>query len=141
MLESELARLAAEAERLRSRHLRELTAQPGRFERYAHRLGPLLVDLSRQKLDDAALATLLGIADASRWSDARDAMFRGDAINRSERRAVLHTALRASASKLPALAPREVLDEIATTQARMANLVDAVHSGTDGGIGLAPGIT
>jgi glucose-6-phosphate isomerase len=68
-------------------------------------------------------------------------MFRGDAINTSEHRPVLHTALRASESKLPMLAPRDVLAEIATTRDRMAALVDAVHDNTDGGIDLARGIT
>jgi glucose-6-phosphate isomerase len=141
MLESDLARLAADAARVRKRHLRELIAAPDRSARYAHRVGPLLIDLSRQKLDDAALETLGDIAEASRWTDARDAMFRGDAINTSERRPVLHTALRASESKLPMQAPRDVLAEIATTRERMAALVDAVHDNTDGGIDLARGIT
>jgi len=141
MLESELARLAADAARVRKRHLRELIAEPNRSARYAQRVGPLLIDFSRQKLDDAALETLGDIAQASRWDDARDAMFRGDAINTSERRPVLHTALRAAESKLPMLAPREVLAEIATTRERMAALVDAVHDNTDGGIELARGIT
>src|SRR5215468_4709290 len=92
----ELTRLATEAARLRTRHLRDLIAEPGRFERYSHRVGPLLVDFSRQKLDDAALTALGEIVEASRWTEARDAMFRGEAINTSENRPVLHTALRAS---------------------------------------------
>ena len=141
MLESQLSRLATEAKRLRSRHLRDLIAEPGRFERYSHRVGPLFVDFSRQKLDDEALAALGAIVETSRWTEARDAMFRGDAINASENRPVLHTALRAGESQLPALAPRSVLAEIASTQARMARLVDAVHGGNDGGFDLAPGIT
>jgi glucose-6-phosphate isomerase len=140
MLEADLARLAADATRVRKRHLRELIAEPGRSARYAHRVGPLLIDFSRQKLDDAALETLGDIAEASRWTEARDAMFRGDAINTSEHRPALHTALRASESKLPIEAPRDVLAEIATTRERMAALVDAVHGNTDGGIDLARGI-
>ena len=141
MHESQLARLAADAARLRSRHLRDLVAEPGRFARYAHRAGPLLIDLSRQKLDDTALATLGAIVEESQWTQARDAMFRGDAINRSEFRPALHTALRASESHLQMLAPRGVLAEIAATHERMASLVDAVHGGSDGGIDLARGIT
>ena len=141
MHESQLARLAAEAARLRSRHLRDLVAEPGRFARFAHRAGPLLIDLSRQKLDDTALATLGAIAEESQWTQARDAMFRGDAVNRSEQRPALHSALRASESHLQMLAPRGVLAEIAATHERMASLVDAVHGGSDGGIDLARGIT
>ncbi len=140
MRESQLTRLAADATRLRSRPLRDLIAEPGRFERYAHRAGALFVDLSRQKLDDAALATLGAIAEESGWSSARDAMFRGSAINRSENRPALHTALRASASRLPILAPRSVLDEIAATHERIGAIVGAVHEG-EGSLGLPRGIT
>ncbi|HET7923537.1 MAG TPA: glucose-6-phosphate isomerase, partial [Rhodanobacteraceae bacterium] len=141
MLEAQLARLAADAARLRTRHLRELIAEPRRAERYTHRAGPLLIDFSRQRIDDAALETLGSIAEGSRWSDARDAMFRGDAINASENRSVLHTALRASESRLPILAPRNVLAEIAATLERMGALVEAVHASGDGGVDLARGIT
>ncbi|HKE48975.1 MAG TPA: glucose-6-phosphate isomerase, partial [Rhodanobacteraceae bacterium] len=141
MQDRELTRLATEAARLRTRHLRELIAEPGRFERYSHRVGPLLVDFSRQKLDDAALTALGEIVEASRWTEARDAMFRGDAINTSENRPVLHTALRASESRLPLLAPRHVLAEIAATHERMAALVEAVHGGRAGDFDLAGGIT
>ncbi|HEY6986431.1 MAG TPA: glucose-6-phosphate isomerase [Rhodanobacteraceae bacterium] len=141
MRESQLTRLATEASRLRQRHLRDLISEPGRFERHAHRAGAVLVDLSRQKLDDAALATLGAIAEESGWAAARDAMFRGDPINRSENRPALHTALRACASRLPILAPRTVIDEIAATHERMATIVGAVHDGVDGGIGIPRGIT
>ena len=141
MLESQLARLAADAARLRARHLRELIAERGRAGRYAHRAGPLLIDFSRQRIDDGALETLGAIAEESRWSDARDAMFRGDTINTSEQRPVLHTALRASESRLPILAPRNVLAEIASTLERMGALVEAVHGSGDGGVDLARGIT
>jgi glucose-6-phosphate isomerase len=141
MLESQLARLASDAARLRTRHLRDLIAEPGRAGRYTRRAGPLLIDFSRQRLDDAALETLGSIAEESRWSDARDAMFRGDAINTSENRPALHTALRASESRLPILAPRSVFAEIAATLERMGALVEAVHANSDGGVELARGIT
>lgn len=141
MLESQLARLASDAARLRTTHLRELIAEPGRAARYTHRAGPLLIDVSRQRLDDAALETLGAIAEESRWSDARDAMFRGDIVNTSEKRPVLHTALRASESRLSILAPRNVFAEIGMTLERMGALVEAIHSSTDGGFDLARGIT
>ncbi|HVT32003.1 MAG TPA: glucose-6-phosphate isomerase [Rhodanobacteraceae bacterium] len=141
MLDSDLALLAGHAARLRKRHLRDLVAEPDRAARHQHRVGPLLIDFSRQKIDDDALEALGAIAERSRWADARDAMFRGEPVNTSEKRAVLHTALRAGESHLPALAPRGVLDEIGATQERMESLVDAIHGGTDGGIGLATRIT
>jgi len=141
MHESQLARLAVEAARVKPHHLRTLIGEPGRSEFGMRRLGPLLLDLSRQKLDERALTALGAIVEECGWSAARDAMFRGDAINTSERRPVLHTALRASESKLESLAPKNVLAEIAATQDAMANLVDAVHRSVEGGIDLATGIT
>jgi glucose-6-phosphate isomerase len=141
MLESQLARLAAEAARLRPTHLRTLLATPDRFAQYTRRIGPLLLDLSRHKLDDAALETLGAIAEESQWSAARDAMFRGEVVNASEQRPALHTALRAAESHLPMLAPRNVLAEIATAREHMARLVDAVHGHADAELDIAGGIT
>jgi len=141
MLASQLARLNLESERLHHRHLRAFLAEQNRFAFGTRRAGPLLLDISRQRIDDAALATLGAIAEEANWTETRDAMFRGATINRSEQRPVLHTALRAAESKLASPAPRDVLDEIAATLERMTRLVDAVHSGADNGFDLATGIT
>src|SRR4029078_1947103 len=81
MLDSQLARLAVEAARLGKSHLRTLLAAPERSRNFSRRAGPLLLDFSRQKLDETALAALGEIAEAMQWSKARDAMFRGDPIN------------------------------------------------------------
>src|SRR4051794_17906933 len=70
-------------------------ADPERFRRYAHRAGDLLVDLSKSAVSDAALAALLDLARAAGVGARRDAMARGEPINTTERRAVLHMALRA----------------------------------------------
>ena len=106
MLESQLARLAAEATRVRPHHLRELLNAPDRVAACSRRHGSLLLDFSRQKLDATALATLGAIAEESQWSAARDAMFRGDVVNASEQRPALHTALRATgAAPLPSASP------------------------------------
>jgi glucose-6-phosphate isomerase len=137
----QLERLAREAARLGDVHLRELMADEPRRAVLVRRCGPLLVDLSRQRLDATALDLLGGLAIEHGWETARDAMFRGDAINHSERRAVLHTALRASASALPPLAPPAVLADVAATLDRMEALVAAVHGGQGDAFDLAPGIT
>jgi len=141
MLDSQLARLAVEAARLGKSHLRTLLAAPERSRNFSRRAGPLLLDFSRQKLDDAALAALGEIAEAMQWSSARDAMFRGDPINASEQRPALHTALRAAESRLPMQAPRSVLAEIAATHERMAALVETIHGAAGGGFDIAGGIT
>ena len=133
--------LAEHVDRLAGTHLRELLKDAARGKRLRHRLGPLLLDLSRQKLDLKALDALGAHVEASGWQAARDAMFAGAPINTSENRAVLHTALRASGSQLPSPAPREALDEIAQTLKRIDALVKAVELGDASAFGVAPGIT
>src|SRR5262245_10509036 len=77
-------------------HLRQLfAADAGRAERYTGRVGDLYVDYSKQLLTDETLRLLYDLADTRGVAALRDAMFRGDKINFTEQRAVLHTALRA----------------------------------------------
>jgi glucose-6-phosphate isomerase len=133
--------LAEHVDRLARTHLRELLKDAARGKRLRHRVGPLLLDLSRQKLDGAALNALGAHVEASGWQAARDAMFAGAPINTSEGRAVLHTALRASGSPLPSPAPREVLKEIEQTLQRMDALVHAIGLGDASAFGVAKGIT
>jgi glucose-6-phosphate isomerase len=133
--------LASHAERLARTSLRQLLADPVRGERLRQRAGPILLDLSRQKLDLDALDALGAQAQASGWEAARDAMFSGMAINRSEQRAVLHSALRGGASRLSALAPPEARRDIEQTLQRIAQLVEAIERGDAAGLGLIGTIT
>lgn len=141
MQDAHLQSLAREAARVAPRHLRELLSEPDRHARFSRRVGPLLFDFSKQKLDDAALDALGAIAQACGWEARRDAMFAGDVLNTSERRPVLHTALRAIESKLTSPAPQAVRDEIDATLARMAALVDALERDAASGYGIPSGIT
>ncbi|NUO44625.1 MAG: glucose-6-phosphate isomerase, partial [Streptomyces sp.] len=75
--------------------LRELFADdPGRAERYVVRVGDLRIDYSKHLITDETLALLQELATATDVFGLRDAMFRGEKINLTEGRAVLHTALR-----------------------------------------------
>ncbi|MFF9605167.1 glucose-6-phosphate isomerase, partial [Streptomyces sp. NPDC014684] len=77
--------------------LRELfAADPGRAERYVVRVGDLHIDYSKHLITDETLALLQELAAATEVFTLRDAMFRGERINVTEDRAVLHTALRAA---------------------------------------------
>ncbi|MFE9776120.1 glucose-6-phosphate isomerase, partial [Streptomyces sp. NPDC005931] len=76
--------------------LRELFAEdPSRAERYVVRVGDLRIDYSKHLVTDETLALLRELAAATDVFGLRDAMFRGERINTTENRAVLHTALRA----------------------------------------------
>ena len=89
------ADLSAHAARLAAVPVQELFERdPGRFERLSREQAGLLMDLSRQRLDEIALAKLFQLADASGLRARIDAMWQGEHINTSEDRAVLHVALR-----------------------------------------------
>mgnify|MGYP001046498630 CR=1 FL=1 len=78
-----------------ARHLRELfAADPQRFEHCSAQAAGLLLDYSRQRVDAEVLATLAALAEAVGLRGAIAAMRRGEPINTTEKRAVLHVALR-----------------------------------------------
>ncbi|WP_439588065.1 glucose-6-phosphate isomerase [Hydrogenophaga sp.] len=75
-------------------HLRELLAEPGRATRLTHSAAGITLDASRQRLTPEIERALLELAQQSNLAEQREAMFRGDAINATEGRPVLHVALR-----------------------------------------------
>ena len=77
-------------------HLREaFAADPERFSRFSIDLGDLTLDYSKNRIVPETMALLVALAEAAKLPAQRDAMFSGEAINITENRAVLHTALRA----------------------------------------------
>ncbi|MDN3269450.1 glucose-6-phosphate isomerase, partial [Streptomyces sp. MA15] len=88
--------LAKHREELGEVRLRELfEAHPDRGTGYTLRVGDLYVDYSKHLVTDETLRLLRELAAATDVFGLRDAMFRGERINTTEDRAVLHTALRA----------------------------------------------
>ncbi|UOO91984.1 glucose-6-phosphate isomerase [Vitreoscilla stercoraria] len=76
-------------------HMRDWFEQDAhRFERMHQKVGPLLLDYSKNRVTEETWQLLSDLADASDLKSWREAMFGGEKINRSEARAVLHTALR-----------------------------------------------
>ncbi|PWJ06018.1 glucose-6-phosphate isomerase, partial [Streptomyces sp. NWU49] len=89
----EWSALAKHREELGGTSLRELfAADPGRGTAYTLRVGDLYVDYSKHLVTDETLALLRELAEATGVFALRDAMFRGERINTTEDRAVLHTA-------------------------------------------------
>lgn len=87
--------LSAEAERLAGQSTRQLVdADPQRFANFSLRAAGLLLDFSRQRVDATVCKHLCELADQAQLRSAIAAMWRGDPINRSEGRSVLHVALR-----------------------------------------------
>jgi glucose-6-phosphate isomerase len=126
----EWAAVAALAEGQRGIHLRDLFRDdPGRVARLTFEVGPLTADLSKQRITAEALEALRDLARAAGIEERRDAMFRGEPINTTEHRAVLHVALRAPESARIEVDDRDVVPEVHEVLGRMSAFADAVRSG------------
>ncbi|MFE9986949.1 glucose-6-phosphate isomerase [Streptomyces sp. NPDC005381] len=111
-------------------HLRELFAtDPGRAERYVVRVGDLHIDYSKHLITDETLALLQELATATDVFGLRDAMFRGEKINTTEDRAVLHTALRAPADAVVEVDGENVVPGVHAVLDKMAAFAGRVRSG------------
>ncbi|TWD23959.1 glucose-6-phosphate isomerase [Streptomyces sp. T12] len=110
--------------------LRELFADdPSRAERYVVRVGDLRIDYSKHLVTDETLRLLRELAVATDVSGLRDAMFRGERINTTEDRAVLHTALRAPRDAVIEVDGENVVPAVHAVLDRMADFADRVRSG------------
>ena len=104
-------------------------SDPGRFEKFSLRLDDILFDYSKNILTGKTLELLLQLAAECQLKDAIEAMFNGEAINATEQRAVLHTALR-NFSKSPVHSQgSDVMPEVKKVLRKMRKFCEAVHSG------------
>ena len=122
--------VAAHARDMDKVHLRDLAgADPKRWQNFHVEHDTWLLDISRQRITHQSLALLLDLARAVDLSDRIAAMFRGDPINSTEKRAVLHTALRSDFAGSPA-----IQSEVKASRQKLKNFVAAVRSGTKLGV-------
>ncbi|MCL8013691.1 glucose-6-phosphate isomerase [Streptomyces sp. AS02] len=118
------------AEALQRPRLRELfAADPSRAERYVVRVGDLRIDYSKHLINDETLALLQELATATDVFGLRDAMFRGERINVTEDRAVLHTALRAPRDAVIEVDGENVVPKVHAVLDKMSAFADRVRSG------------
>jgi glucose-6-phosphate isomerase len=111
-------------------HLRDLfAADPGRGERLTAEAVGIYLDYSKNRITDETLALLVQLAEESGVPEHRDAMFRGDHINVSENRAVLHTALRLPADATLVVDGQDVVAEVHGVLARMRDFSNRLRSG------------
>ncbi len=123
-------------------HLRERLAQPGREQQLqASAAGTgIQIDFSRQALDNTVWAALMDLARQAGVERQRDAMFRGDVINTSEQRAVLHVALRGTPGASGAQAPwgDAIQQQVQAELERVCAFADRLRAGdVKGSTGLA----
>ena len=112
------------------RHLRELfAADPLRGDRLFLEAAGLYLDYSKNRITDETLRLLHALAEACALAERIDAMFRGDKINVTEQRAVLHIALRAPPSERIVVDGRNVVPDVHDVLDRMAAFSDRVRGG------------
>ena len=107
-------------------------ADARRFSRFSAQGAGILLDFSKTALTDESLAALLNLARGAGVESRRDAMFVGEAINITEQRAVLHTALRASADTVVQVSGRNVVPQIQETLSRFLDFAESIRSGAIG---------
>ena len=112
-------------------HLKQLFAQdPARGERMVAEGAGLYLDYSKNRITDETLKLLVRLAEESGLRAHIDAMFRGDKINVSEHRAVLHVALRAPRGASIEVDGQNVVPAVHEVLDRMADFADRVRSGS-----------
>ncbi|MFI0905094.1 glucose-6-phosphate isomerase [Streptomyces sioyaensis] len=122
--------LGKHREQLGKVHLRELFERdPGRAERYTLQVGDLHLDYSKHLVTDETLRLLGELASAAGVAELRDAMFRGEKINITEQRSVLHTALRAPGSAVIKSDGENVTPAVQAVLTKMGTFADRVRSG------------
>jgi glucose-6-phosphate isomerase len=123
--------LAAHHTKTAQRSMRTLfAADAQRGQRYTLEAAGLYLDYSKNRIDDRTLKLLVALAAECGLADRIQAMFRGDAINTTEKRSVLHVALRAPATDTLVVDGVDVIAEVHAVLKRMAAFSDAVRSGS-----------
>ena len=122
--------LNAHYEEVRRSHLRELFANdPGRGERLSVEGAGIFLDYSKNRITDETIKLLLNLAEESGLRQRMDAMFRGEKINVTENRAVLHVALRAPAGPSIVVDGENVVPQVHAVLDKMSKFCDRVRNG------------
>jgi len=122
--------LGTHYKQLRNLHLRQLFADdPQRGERFTLGAAGLFFDYSKNRITDETLKLLLQLAEESGLREHIDAMFRGDKINVTEKRAVLHVALRAPREESILVDGEDVVPAVHAVLDKMSNFCNRVRGG------------
>ncbi len=118
-------------QKVRNLHLRTLFAEDSsRGERFAAEAVGIYLDYSKNRIIDETLRLLLALAESSGLRERIDAMFRGEKINVTENRAVLHVALRAPKDQSIVVDGENVVPEVHAVLDKMTDFSNRVRSGT-----------
>ena len=121
--------LQAHFQEIRGLHLRDLFSDPGRGKRLAVEDSGIYLDYSKNRITDETIKLLVRLAQESGLRQRIDAMFRGEKINVTENRAVLHVALRAPKGSSIIVAGEDVVPQVHAVLDKMADFANRVRSG------------
>src|SRR3954468_10145378 len=122
--------LATHYQQIKDAHLRQLFANdPGRGERLTAEGAGLYLDYSKNRITDETVRLLLGLASERGVAERRDAMFRGEKINLTEQRAVLHVALRAPKGAQILVDGHDVVPDVHQVLDAMSQFATRIRSG------------
>lgn len=122
--------LEAHFDTISNAHLRDLFADdPDRGERMCLEVGDLYLDYSKNRVTTETMRLLADLARAAKVEQLRDAMFRGEKINVTEHRAVLHIALRAPAGTVIEVDGVDVVPEVHRVLGKMRAFAERVRRG------------
>ena len=122
--------LAAHKKEIERAHLRDLFAKdPKRADRFKLQAAGLFLDYSKNRISEKTIKLLLQLAEQSQLRERIDAMFRGEKINSTENRAVLHVALRAPTGTSIVVDGKDVVPEVHAVLDKMAAFSDRVRNG------------
>lgn len=122
--------LESHHEKIRELHLRKLFADdPKRGERMASEAVGLYLDYSKNRVTDETIQLLLQLAEECGLRSRIDSMFRGEKINITENRSVLHVALRAPMGSSLVVDGKDVIPPVHAVLEKMADLSDRIRSG------------
>src|SRR2546423_5890009 len=112
--------LAAHYEEIAPRHMRDLfSADPQRFDKFIARFEDILLDYAKNRITEETMRLLFDLARAAQLEEWRERMFRGEKINITEDRAVLHVALRNRANRPIIVDDKDVMPEVNRVLAHM----------------------
>ena len=122
--------LTAHFEQIGKTHLKELFEKdPGRGERLTAEAGGIFLDYSKNRITDETLKLLLQLAEESGLREKMEAMFRGEKINITENRAVLHVALRAPKGESIVVDGEDVVPAVHAVLDKMSGFAERIRSG------------
>lgn len=124
-------------EKMQGKTILELFQTPDRAAKFSAEVDGMLFDFSKTTIDETVLDALIALTEAADLGIKRDAMFNGAAINETEGRAVLHTALRAPQGTQIMVDGVDVMPEVLSTRTRMAAFAETVRNGSFAGQGGA----